>query len=537
MMYPSARRSGSTVNGEDSVKSESDSRDSEGSESSSSSDGDSSTEENSKPLFRNGASGLVSSLRRRGTLQSAGPTLPLRANSEERNEKNRRDRRRVAWHRLLPVDRHRLPVWCSCFASFLLSTSFLLWLAMFLLQEPTAMTLKHTHQDGLTIRERTRIRTGEKALTDKSAAGVGGFIQDVRDGFQSIVGTEKFKKIKDRNNNMERLAPSCVRADWQSLSFPNCNEIHEIDLEAIRSRQKAGNETVGALSNGFWRTVWAVDPRPARTDLLALKIMKGEHDVDERNFDRHRRDALTMERLTSSPNIVDIFSYCGNSVLTEWVDKTLQDVVIDAKEINSMNSTVDVYPTRKTPEGRLRLALDVARGLEAIHSIPGGPIVHADLTTKQFLVTADGTVKLNDFNRCRFMASRNQTEEPCPFRVPQSPGKYRAPEEYKEQELDEKIDIYSGANVLYSIMTGQVAWTDWSTMETKKMVKDGVMPFIPEEFRQASTIDMALTHLTESAYQGNPHERTSAATLVKALERLAANSTKAVSNVPELDRP
>jgi hypothetical protein len=135
------------------------------------------------------------------------------------------------------------------------------------------------------------------------------------------------------------------------------------------------------------------------------------------------------------------------------------------------------------------------------------------------------------------MASRNQTEEPCPFRVPQSPGKYRAPEEYKEQELDEKIDIYSGANVLYSIMTGQVAWTDWSTMETKKMVKDGVMPFIPEEFRQASTIDMALTHLTESAYQGNPHERTSAATLVKALERLAANSTKAVSNVPELDRP
>jgi hypothetical protein len=42
--------------------------------------------------------------------------------------------------------------------------------------------------------------------------------------------------------------------------------------------------------------------------------MKGEHDWDHRNLERHRRDALTMERLTSSPYIISIYGHCGNTV-------------------------------------------------------------------------------------------------------------------------------------------------------------------------------------------------------------------------------
>jgi hypothetical protein len=34
---------------------------------------------------------------------------------------------------------------------------------------------------------------------------------------------------------------------------------------------------------------------------------------------------------------------------------------------------------RMTPTGRLHLALDVARGIQALHEIPGGPMIHTDM--------------------------------------------------------------------------------------------------------------------------------------------------------------
>jgi serine/threonine protein kinase len=417
----------------------------------------------------------------------------------------------------------------------MLSTSVILWLLVNILHAPMTISKpkktinqQNVHQDGFTIRERTRMRVREKALASASqkaagASGVGAFIRDVQDGFWGIFDVEANTERKKKRESMEHLKPGCARADWQAFSFPTCNDIHEIDLQSIRIRQKTTNETIGVLNHGMWRTVWAVDPYVA-TELQALKVIKGEHEVDDRNFDRHRRDALVLERLTSSPNIVDIYGFCGNTLLTEFVSKTLKDVVEQDEEDEDAN-VAETYPTRTTPEGRLRLALDVARGLEAIHSIPGGPIIHADIQSEQFLVTSDGTVKLNDFNRCRFMPTNNITGRPCPIRIPQAPGKDRAPEEYKEKELDEKMDVYSVANVFYNIMTGEMPWSSWSTLETKKMVKKGVIPFIPEEFREPGSLDMVLTNLTERAYTNDPKDRISAAGLVTALQGLLANST------------
>jgi serine/threonine protein kinase len=326
-----------------------------------------------------------------------------------------------------------------------------------------------------------------------------------------------------QKTGVEQLDPECEGADWQSLSFPNCNSVHEIDLEAIQRRQAAGNENVGALSggDGHYRAVWAVDPSSISREVLALKIMRGEREIHERNFDRHRRDALTMERLTSSPYIVDIYGFCGNTVLNEFIGETLMDVILDDQQGDDAASS----PTRKTPEGRVRLALDVAKGVEAIHSIPGGPIVHADIQPGQFLMAADGTVKLNDFNRCRFMTRSTKTGNLCPFHIAQAGGETRSPEEYNIGELDAKMDIFSTANVLYSILSGEQAWTHWTSEEAQELVKAGLVLRVPDEFRTPDTLDGSLTNLTEQAYRFYPAERISAADLVKGLEGILSKSS------------
>lgn len=114
------------------------------------------------------------------------------------------------------------------------------------------------------------------------------------------------------------------------------------------------------------------------------------------------------------------------------------------------------------------------------------------------------------------------TGKPCYFQIPQSPGKHRSPEEYDYAHLDDKLDIYSVANVLFSILTGEEAWEAYSTRETQKMVKKGIKPYIPDEFRPPGSTDEALGNLIELAYEVDPSKRISAAELVTELEALEA---------------
>ena len=52
-------------------------------------------------------------------------------------------------------------------------------------------------------------------------------------------------------------------------------------------------------------------------DSFVLKVLHIQHEFDHELFEMVRTDALVMERLSSSPRIVDIYGHCGTSVATE----------------------------------------------------------------------------------------------------------------------------------------------------------------------------------------------------------------------------
>jgi hypothetical protein len=116
---------------------------------------------------------------------------------------------------------------------------------------------------------------------------------------------------------------------WQSQSFPTCSLIHEYDLSRIgdvfspgyRPRsiglQHSSDSFDYRLGGGYWRDVWSVR---YYQEQIVLKTLRYHHDATARVFDRHRRDALVMERLSYSPWIVDIYGYCGNSGLFAHAD-------------------------------------------------------------------------------------------------------------------------------------------------------------------------------------------------------------------------
>lgn len=407
----------------------------------------------------------------------------------------RRRQPRHRSHRDIPISKHqrqpRRRTRSSCrtldrWATVALAIASLAVIRVILIEDPQISADQSGVQ--LTLRERTHLRLKQR--------GISRVWNDASAGLSSMVEAKRNTKRKNR----EVLGPECVRPSWQELQFPTCNEVHAMDLEAtLRHQLVTGQSIVGLLADGLWRDVWVV---PAgNEDVVVVKTMKPVHDVDHRNLDRHRRDALTMERLTESPFVVNAFGFCGNTVVTEFLPNSLADVL-------EKGPITDVMRRR-------RLAREIFLGLQALHTIPGGPIVHADLDARQLLVAPNGQLKLNDFNRCRFMAQRKDGE-PCRFRIPSAPGKARSPEEYADEELDEKIDVFSAGNILYTLLTGDKKWSDYSTAEIKDFVRRGVVPVIE------LAIDPGLVDVAYAAFEKDPLKRPSAMDLARRIELLLA---------------
>lgn len=112
-------------------------------------------------------------------------------------------------------------------------------------------------------------------------------------------------------------------------------------------------------------------------------------------------------------------------MITEYFPNYMDVLLLGKGEDTSDSPRLEDISIREV----IRMALEAARGLQALHEAPGGPIVHADLQPRQLLLDENGVVKINDLNRCRFMA-RDANGEPCPFKISKGNGVWRSPEEY-----------------------------------------------------------------------------------------------------------
>lgn len=77
----------------------------------------------------------------------------------------------------------------------------------------------------------------------------------------------------------------------------------------------------------------------------------------------------------------------------------------------------------------VRLALDVARGVQALHEAPEGPIVHFGMKAQQVRVDEQGVAKIDELRSAWFMdKDTSSAEEGCPFATgPMAGGRYPQP--------------------------------------------------------------------------------------------------------------
>jgi len=293
-------------------------------------------------------------------------------------------------------------------------------------------------------------------------------------------------------NETQELQHCEPMEDWQTTFHPNCNSLHELDLLSPE---------ITYLAKGSIRSVWRVNESSSAI-LKTLRLISQKVDFDPQRYESHRRDAVISERLTFSPHIVDIYGFCGQSSLNEPMTSGMLP-----KALKGNLTSIE----------KLRVAHSASQALVAIHTAGSHdglvPIIHRDITHRNYLVSKDGTVKLNDFNVGRFAEWDSASHTFCEFRKPDC-GPYRSPEECNNQPLTEKIDIYSFGHILYFILTGHAPYTSpnkLSISQIKQSIKEGNHSTIKEQYLNSTDpATQNLVHLILKCWEHNPQDRPSA---------------------------
>ncbi|KAH9777725.1 PAS domain-containing protein tyrosine kinase family protein [Citrus sinensis] len=108
---------------------------------------------------------------------------------------------------------------------------------------------------------------------------------------------------------------------------------------------------------------------------------------------------------------------------------------------------------------RLRMALDVARGMNYLHH-RNPPIVHRDLKSSNLLVDKNWTVKVGDFG---LSSLKNATY--LTAKSGRGTPQWMAPEVLRSEPSNEKSDVFSFGVILWELVTASIPWNNLNLMQ------------------------------------------------------------------------
>eukprot|EP00980_Cylindrotheca_fusiformis_P031108 scaffold25830_cov162-Cylindrotheca_fusiformis.AAC.9 len=202
------------------------------------------------------------------------------------------------------------------------------------------------------------------------------------------------------DDNEEESAKGCqFMHDWQTQTYPTCNDAHEINM-----RPETGS--VVFINCGGTRCAFRIVEADGSS--FVLKIPKFKKEFEARYYEKARKDGMSMERLQRSPYILDIYGYCGLSQLIEPGE--------DGGNTHDLIKTTRLKGDDALPlVERLKIVYQLASGVADMHSFEEDglvSLVHNDICCHQFIFS-HGIYKLNDFHMANFQRKSPDTNQVC----------------------------------------------------------------------------------------------------------------------------
>ncbi|KAH9296134.1 hypothetical protein KI387_039722 [Taxus chinensis] len=203
---------------------------------------------------------------------------------------------------------------------------------------------------------------------------------------------------------------------------------------------------------------------------------------------RHPNVVLFMGAITRAPNL---------SIVTEFLPRGSL-----YRLIHRPNNQLDV-------KKRLRMALDVAKGMNYLHSSTP-VIVHRDLKSPNLLVDKNWVVKVCDFGLSRmkhntFLSSKSTA----------GTAEWMAPEVLRNEPSNEKCDVYSFGVILWELTTLQQPWGGMNPMQVV-----GAVGFQHRRLDIPNDMDPMIADIIRKCWHNDPKLRPSFSDIMTALRTL-----------------
>ncbi len=236
---------------------------------------------------------------------------------------------------------------------------------------------------------------------------------------------------------------------------------------------------------------------------VALKFLLGSIQKDEVAKQRFLVEARSVSQLDHR-NICAIYDIGKTDDDLIYITLPFYEGETLANKI--LQGALDINET-------LNIAIQISDGLVSAHALD---IVHRDIKPANIMLTKDGLVKILDFGIAK-MANINLTE----------PGMnvgtvaYMAPEQFKGEGIDARVDIWALGVTLVEMLTGKRAFANKNLQQDIKQIIDD--QYHPLDSLPEHTVPEVRTILSK-ALQKNPAKRyTNMAALLGDLKQVLTN--------------
>ncbi|XP_019422970.1 PREDICTED: dual specificity protein kinase shkB-like isoform X2 [Lupinus angustifolius] len=266
---------------------------------------------------------------------------------------------------------------------------------------------------------------------------------------------------------------------WDESNTVRC----EIRWEDLELREEIGQGSYAVVHHGIWNG----------SD-VAVKVYFGNGYAQETLQD-YRKEIDIMKRLRH-PNVLlfmgAVYSPERLAIMTELLPRGSL-----FKILHNNNQTLDI-------RRRLRMALDVARGMNYLHH-RNPPIVHRDLKSSNLLVDKNWTVKVGDFGLSKLKNATLLTTKSG-----RGTPQWMAPEVLRNEPSNEKSDVFSFGVILWELMTQSIPW---KTLNFLQVV--GVVGFMDRRLDMPEGLDPDAASIIQECWRSDSDKRPSFQELIQ----------------------
>ncbi|KAM7480298.1 hypothetical protein LguiA_028511 [Lonicera macranthoides] len=223
--------------------------------------------------------------------------------------------------------------------------------------------------------------------------------------------------------------------------------------------------------------------------IAAVKRLHGGGHDAEREFE-NELDWLSKIR---HQNVVSLLGFC--------IHDDMRFLVFEMMHNGSLESQLHgpSHGLALTWHLRMKVALDVARGLEYLHERCNPPVIHRDLKSSNILLDSNFNAKLSDFSLAVTGGMQNKNN----IKLSGTLG-YVAPEYLLDGKLTDKSDVYAFGVVLLELLMGRKPVEKLSPSRCQSIVT-WAMPQLTDRTKLPTIVDpiirdtMDLKHLYQVA--------------------------------------